>query len=261
MSSFSRATLAWVSLAGCRSQQTSCQGRVLCRAIGWSLRCSCRVTTAVLRCWYKITCTVQYSIYSIYDIQSKCRIIRLYGILLEFLDVETQQRGNFSSFLFLLSNFCWQLYYPVQAIISEMIRTTVSKLACAAGSRHLSAAVAGGGLSFQLTPEQNAFKELARTFARDEIIPVAAKYDRTMEYPHDVFKKAWELGTQHRIGHLIWCSNFWIYLGLVNAHIPAEYGGMGLHTVSALWNHHSCVSIHCVFYIMFVFCSCIFVMR
>ena len=53
---------------------------------------------------------------------------------------------------------------------------------------------AGAGLSFDLTPEQHAFKELARSFAKDEIIPVAAKYDRSMEYPHDVFKKAWELG-------------------------------------------------------------------
>lgn len=52
----------------------------------------------------------------------------------------------------------------------------------------------GAGLSFDLTPEQHAFKELARSFAKDEIIPVAAKYDKSMEYPHDVFKKAWELG-------------------------------------------------------------------
>lgn len=70
----------------------------------------------------------------------------------------------------------------------------------------------GGGLSFELTPDQIAFKELARSFAKAEIIPVAAKYDKSMEYPQDVFKKAWELG-------------------LVNAHIPAEYGGLGLHTV------------------------------
>ena len=74
-------------------------------------------------------------------------------------------------------------------------------------------ATAGSGISFELTPEQHAFKETARNFARDEIIPVAAAYDKSMEFPHDVFKKAWELG-------------------LVNAHIPTEYGGLGLHTVS-----------------------------
>jgi len=38
---------------------------------------------------------------------------------------------------------------------------------------------------------------------------VAAEYDRTMKYPIDVFTKAWELG-------------------LVNTHIPEEYGGPGL---------------------------------
>lgn len=63
-----------------------------------------------------------------------------------------------------------------------------------------------------MTPDQLAFKELARNFAKDEIIPVAAQYDKSMKFPHDVFEKAWKLG-------------------LVNAHIPAEYGGLGLHTV------------------------------
>ena len=41
------------------------------------------------------------------------------------------------------------------------------------------------------------------------MIPVAAEYDRTMEFPRPVFDKAWELG-------------------LVNTHIPEEYGGLGL---------------------------------
>ena len=40
-------------------------------------------------------------------------------------------------------------------------------------------------------------------------MPVAAEYDRTMEFPRPVFDKAWELG-------------------LVNTHIPEEYGGLGL---------------------------------
>ena len=31
---------------------------------------------------------------------------------------------------------------------------------------------------------------LARNFAKTEMIPHAAHYDRTMEYPHAVFKKA-----------------------------------------------------------------------
>lgn len=68
------------------------------------------------------------------------------------------------------------------------------------------------GFSFEMTDEQKSYRDLARNFARDEIIPVAAAYDKNMKFPHDVFKKAWELG-------------------LVNAHIPTQYGGLGLHTV------------------------------
>ena len=40
-------------------------------------------------------------------------------------------------------------------------------------------------------------------------MPVAAEYDRTMEFPRPIFDKAWELG-------------------LVNTHIPEAYGGLGL---------------------------------
>jgi acyl-CoA dehydrogenase len=46
-----------------------------------------------------------------------------------------------------------------------------------------------GGISFSLNEEQVAFQNLARQFAKEEIIPVAAKYDKSMEFPHDVFKK------------------------------------------------------------------------
>lgn len=49
---------------------------------------------------------------------------------------------------------------------------------------------------------------MARKFAREEIIPVAAEYDRTGKYPWDIVKKAWSLG-------------------LMNGHIPVECGGMG----------------------------------
>lgn len=69
-----------------------------------------------------------------------------------------------------------------------------------------------GGFCFDMTDDQKAYRDLARSFARDEVIPVAAEYDKSMAFPHDVFKKAWELG-------------------LVNAHIPSEYGGLGLHTL------------------------------
>lgn len=65
------------------------------------------------------------------------------------------------------------------------------------------------GLCFDLSPEQREFQELARKFAREEIAPVAAHHDRTGEYPWDVIKKAHALG-------------------LMNGHIPQEFGGLGL---------------------------------
>lgn len=66
------------------------------------------------------------------------------------------------------------------------------------------------GVSFQLTDDQVAYRDLARKFALEEMVPKAAEYDISMAYPHDVFEKAWELG-------------------LVNTHIPEEFGGLGLH--------------------------------
>ena len=52
-------------------------------------------------------------------------------------------------------------------------------------------------------------QNLAREFAKTEMIPHEKHYDVTMEYPLPVFKKAWEAG-------------------LVNSHVPGEYGGAGL---------------------------------
>src|SRR3989440_9807007 len=66
-----------------------------------------------------------------------------------------------------------------------------------------------GGVSFALTDEQKALRELAREFARKEIRPRAAEYDERSTHPADVIAKAHELG-------------------LLNAHIPAEYGGVEL---------------------------------
>mmetsp|Transcript_6592 Transcript_6592/g.16628 ORF Transcript_6592/g.16628 Transcript_6592/m.16628 type:complete len:422 (-) Transcript_6592:97-1362(-) len=66
------------------------------------------------------------------------------------------------------------------------------------------------GVSFELTDEQKAIQHLAREFSRNEIIPVAAELDRTMEYPRELLKRTHELG-------------------LLNCEIPEEYGGVGLH--------------------------------
>lgn len=73
----------------------------------------------------------------------------------------------------------------------------------------------GSGFTPALSDDQKAIMEAARAFAKAEMIPVAAHYDRTGEYPHAVFKKAWEAG-------------------LVNMHVPVEYGGAGLHALEGV---------------------------
>lgn len=67
---------------------------------------------------------------------------------------------------------------------------------------------------FGLSPEQKELQAVARKFAREEIIPVAAHHDKTGEYPKEIVKKAWELG-------------------FLNPHIPAELGGLNLDILTA----------------------------
>ena len=69
-------------------------------------------------------------------------------------------------------------------------------------------------IGFNLTDEQKEFQQLARKFTTEHIIPKAAEHDRTGEYPVEILKKAWELG-------------------LMNTHIPQEYGGLGLGCLSS----------------------------
>jgi len=69
-------------------------------------------------------------------------------------------------------------------------------------------------IGFDLTPEQKALQEKARRFSREEITPVAAKYDRDGTFPLEVIQKA------HR-------ENF---LTLV---VPKKYGGQGLSMLDA----------------------------
>nr|CAD7590699.1 unnamed protein product [Timema genevievae] len=61
----------------------------------------------------------------------------------------------------------------------------------------------------ELNETQLEFRDIARKFVQEEVIPKAAEYDRTMEYPWDIVKKAWSLG-------------------LMNGHIPEHCGGLGL---------------------------------
>src|SRR5215218_10721696 len=67
----------------------------------------------------------------------------------------------------------------------------------------------GSGVSFELTAEQRALRELAHEFAEKEIRPKAAEYDEHQTHPADVIAKAHEVG-------------------LMNPHIPEELGGAGL---------------------------------
>ncbi|XP_045463101.1 probable medium-chain specific acyl-CoA dehydrogenase, mitochondrial [Harmonia axyridis] len=64
------------------------------------------------------------------------------------------------------------------------------------------------GYSFALSDTQKEIQDVARKFAREEILPIAAQHDKTGEYPHQIVKKAWDLG-------------------LINGHIPEDIGGMG----------------------------------
>ncbi|RIK42882.1 MAG: acyl-CoA dehydrogenase [Chloroflexi bacterium] len=64
------------------------------------------------------------------------------------------------------------------------------------------------GLQFELSGDLEMLRDLARDFTRKEIIPKAEYYDRSGEWPWEIFHKARKAG-------------------LVNLNIPEAYGGMG----------------------------------
>jgi len=63
-------------------------------------------------------------------------------------------------------------------------------------------------MDLSYTEEQNALATTAREFTRKEVIPRAAHFDETGEFPHEIFKKAWDTG-------------------LMNIEVPDAYGGLG----------------------------------
>jgi len=63
-------------------------------------------------------------------------------------------------------------------------------------------------VDFTLTDEQQALRDMAHDFAEKEIRPVAWEFDRDGTWPEQVLRKSWELG-------------------LMNSHLPEEYGGPG----------------------------------
>ncbi len=67
-------------------------------------------------------------------------------------------------------------------------------------------------MNFELTEEQQMIQSAARNFARDEILPIAAKHDASGEFPLETVQKMGELG-------------------LMGIEVPDEYGGSGLDTI------------------------------
>ncbi|UCE04173.1 MAG: acyl-CoA dehydrogenase family protein [Candidatus Latescibacterota bacterium] len=64
-------------------------------------------------------------------------------------------------------------------------------------------------MDFSLSEEQRQLRDLAHEFAAKEIYARAVEHDRTGEFPTEILRKAWEVG-------------------LMNTHVPSEYGGLGL---------------------------------
>ncbi|MFE9288433.1 acyl-CoA dehydrogenase family protein [Streptomyces olivaceus] len=68
-------------------------------------------------------------------------------------------------------------------------------------------------MDFQLSPEQQMYRQTLRDFVEREIVPVAREYEHAGRYPTEIVKTMKDLGL----------------FGLV---IPEEYGGLGADTVS-----------------------------
>src|SRR5918911_3480620 len=68
-------------------------------------------------------------------------------------------------------------------------------------------------MDFELSREQREIQALAREFARDEIEPHAAEWDREHHFPRDLYAELAELG-------------------LMGVCIPEEYGGAGADFLS-----------------------------
>ncbi|HEX6491573.1 MAG TPA: acyl-CoA dehydrogenase family protein [Gaiellaceae bacterium] len=73
----------------------------------------------------------------------------------------------------------------------------------------MTAVEASSGISFALSDEQRSLRELAHEFAAKEIRAIAADYDERSQHPADVLAKAHEVG-------------------LLNPHLPEDFGGSGL---------------------------------
>jgi len=68
-------------------------------------------------------------------------------------------------------------------------------------------------LPFELTDEHVMLRDAVRDFARREILPIAAHYDETGEFPLETVRKMGEMG-------------------LMGIEVPEEYGGAGMDTIA-----------------------------
>jgi len=67
-------------------------------------------------------------------------------------------------------------------------------------------------LDFTLSDEQKMIRDMARDFARKELLPAAEHYDQSEEYPWPIVRKAQKVG-------------------LISSNIPEKYGGPGLNVL------------------------------
>ncbi len=68
-------------------------------------------------------------------------------------------------------------------------------------------------ISLELSEEQKMIRDAARNFAQKEIVPIAAEYDESGEFPLDTIKKMGAMG----------------FMGI---EVPEEYGGAGMDTIA-----------------------------
>jgi alkylation response protein AidB-like acyl-CoA dehydrogenase len=68
-------------------------------------------------------------------------------------------------------------------------------------------------MDFNFTEEQEMIRDAARDFAQKEIVPIAAEFDASGEFPIETMRKMGELG-------------------LMGIEVPEQYGGSGMDTIS-----------------------------
>src|SRR5687768_18470009 len=66
---------------------------------------------------------------------------------------------------------------------------------------------------FSLSEEHKMIRDAARNFAQKEIVPIAAEFDESGEFPLDTIRKMGQMG----------------FMGI---EIPEEYGGAGMDTIA-----------------------------